>query len=144
MPEPIQSVWRNITEHDPSQDVCSEPPAAEIFAPQAANSSEPAVPSASSSAPAVTLLVSRHPPAGVAARPVAQCLSEEAALLTAGSVLLRSTGALVVTAPTILGEIPAITAFIGSAIAVGVTAAMYLNCRDAKQEDAKLGVGVRP
>jgi hypothetical protein len=71
-------------------------------------------------------LVSKHPPASSAA----QCTTEKAALLVASGALIRSAGALVVTAPTVLGEIPAITAFIGSAIAVGVTTAMYLNCED--------------
>jgi hypothetical protein len=86
------------------------------------------------------LLVSKHPPAGAAAA-ATQCRSEEAALLTASGVLLRSAGALVVAAPTAVAEIPAITAFIGSAIAVGVSAAVYLNCKDVKHENAKLSVG---
>lgn len=60
-------------------------------------------------------------------------------MITAGAALLRSTGALAVAAPTALGEIPAITAFIGSAIAMAVTTAMYRNCTEAKQEDATPG-----
>ena len=128
MPEPIQSVGRNITEYDPSNDVCSEPPAAKPGVARAGGSSEPPA----ASPPAVTLLVNKHPPAGTAAAAAAQCLSEEAALLTASGVLLRSAGALVVAAPTAVGEIPAIAAFIGSAVAVGVTAAMYLNCKDTE------------
>jgi hypothetical protein len=134
VPEPIQSVGRNIAEYDPSNDVCSEPPAAKPDATPGGDSSQP--PAAHPSA--VTWLVSKHPPTGAAA--ATQCLSEKAALLTAGGVLLRSAGALVVAAPTAVAEIPAITAFIGSAIAVGVSAATYLNCKDAEHADAKLNV----
>lgn len=69
-------------------------------------------------------LVSQHPPAH------AECVNEKAALVVASGVLLRTAGALTVAAPTLLGEIPAITAFIGSAMAVGATAAQYVHCRD--------------
>jgi hypothetical protein len=86
------------------------------------------------------LLVNQHPAPGTAAAASAQCLPEKAALLTASGALLRSAGALVVAAPTAVGEIPAIAAFIGSAIAVGVTAALYLNCQDAEDQAVKSSV----
>jgi hypothetical protein len=126
VPEPIQSVGRNVCEYDPSQDVSSAAPAPKP------NEAVPNPPPESS--PAVNLLVSKNPPAEAR-----QCVSEKAALIVASSALLRSAGAMAVAAPTLLAEVPAIAAFIGSAIAVGATAALYANCTDkaAAKSNAK-------
>lgn len=127
MPEPIQSAVSNSCEYDPSNDVSRTPPAA---APVGAPSNSNAPPSANE--PGVELLLSKHPPSGNAG----QCVSEKAALIVAGGALLRSAGAMAVTSPTLIGEIPAITAFIASTIAVGATAAAYLNCTDGAKASA--------
>jgi hypothetical protein len=119
VPEPIQSVGRNVCEYDPSQDVSSAAPAPKP------NAAEPKPPP--DHPPGVNLLVSKNPPAA-AAPP--QCVSEKAALIIASSQLLRSAGAMTVAAPTLLAEVPAIAAFVASAIAVGATAAQYANCTD--------------
>jgi hypothetical protein len=110
-----------VCEYDPSQDVSSAAPAPKP------NAAEPKPPPAHP--PGVNLLVSKNPPA--AAAPAAQqCVSEKAALIIASSQLLRSAGAMTVAAPTLLAEVPAIAAFVASAIAVGATAAQYANCTD--------------
>lgn len=59
-----------------------------------------------------------------------QCLAEGGALALAAGRLIASTGTIVLAAPTVAGAIPAIFGFIGSAIATGASAALYLNCRD--------------
>ena len=123
MPDPIQSVSSNSCEYEPPFEVNSAPPAA---AHSTVDSSKPP-PGASD--PAVALLVSKHPPR--------QCVSEKAALMVASGALIRSAGAMVVAAPTAIGEIPAITAFIASSIAVAATAAMYLNCEEDKLAASK-------
>jgi len=122
-------VVRNSCEYDPSHDVCSAPPATSSSRNPPDNPTAPPT----ASAPAVELLVSKHQASGSGG----QCVSEEAALAVAGGALIRSAGAMVVTAPTWVGEIPAITAFIASAIAVGATSAMYLNCEDAAKAAPK-------
>ena len=43
-----------------------------------------------------------------------------------------------VAAPSLIAEVPAVAAFIGSAIAVGATAAQYLNCTDERDASAKV------
>ncbi len=129
LPETIQFVGSNSCEYDPSVNVCSAPPVAPSNGAQATTASPPTL----SSEPAVELLVSKHPPPGSAR----QCVAEKAALMVAGGALIRSAGAMVVTAPTALGEIPAITAFIASAIAVGASTALYLNCEDNAKAASK-------
>lgn len=125
MPEPVQSVGRNMCEYDPSQDVSRAPPAPKP------NVAEPGATPATP--PGVSALVSQNPPEA------RHCMAEKAALATASGALLRSAGAMTVAAPTLLGEVPAILGFIGSAIAVGATAAQLLNC----EEDAKAASGVK-
>ena len=124
MPEPVQSVGRNICEYDPSQDVSRAPPAPKP------NATDPHATAASP--PGVAVVVNQNPPA-------APCMAEKAALAAASGTLLRSAGAMAVAAPTLLGELPAILGFIGSAIAVGAAAAQLANCQDeaAAQSGAK-------
>jgi len=69
-----------------------------------------------------------------------QCLVEGGALALASGRLLASAGALVVAAPTVVGEIPVILGFVGNAIAVGASAAMYFNCKDEVAANAKSNV----
>jgi hypothetical protein len=127
VPEPIQSVSSNSCEYDPTPEVSSAPP---VAGPSIAdNAHAPQV----ASEPAVELLVSKHP----STDGLRQCVSEKAALLVASGALIRSAGAMVVTAPTAIGEIPAITAFIASSIAVAATGAMYLNCEDDAKAASK-------
>jgi hypothetical protein len=78
-------------------------------------------------------LVDKHPPGG-GAHP---CAHEGAALVIASGNLLRSAGAMVIASPTLIAEVPAVAAFIGSAIVVGATAAQYLNCTDERDATAK-------
>ena len=126
MPEPVQSVGINACEYDPSHDVCSAAPAPTPSPPPTApNSDLPA---------AVAQLVDKHPPAGGAH----SCAGEGAALLVASGNLIRSAGAMAVAAPSLIAEVPAVAAFIGSAIAVGATAAQYLNCTDERDAAGKL------
>ena len=122
MPEPIQSVASNSCEYDPSNEVSRAPAAA---TPASTPANDPAPPPTASQ-PGVELLLGKHPPHASAG----QCVNEKAALILAGGALIRSAGAMAVTSPTLVGEIPAITAFIASAIAVGATAATYLSCSD--------------
>jgi hypothetical protein len=85
--------------------------------------------------PAVTHLVSNHKPTSAGG----ECTKEAATLVVATGSLLGSLGGLVVAAPTLIGEIPAILKFIGSAAAVGAAAATYANCKDeaAAKSEAK-------
>jgi hypothetical protein len=109
-----------MCEYDPSQDVSRAPPAPKP------NGAAPATPTG------VTVLVKQNPPA-------AQCMTEKAALAAASGALLRSAGAMAVSAPTLLGELPAILGFIGSAIAVGATAAQLANCQEEAAAAARAG-----
>ncbi len=130
MPEPIQSVGSNSCEYDPSYDVSNTSP---VTPPTSAPSSNSSAAPSSTSEPGVELLVSKHPPGGGSR----QCVTEKAALLVASGALVRSAGVMVVAAPTAIGEIPAITAFIASSIAVAATAALYLNCEDDAKATSK-------
>jgi len=76
--------------------------------------------------PAVSKLVNNHRPPSA----VGQCTNEAAALVAAGGRMLGSVGAMVVAAPTLIGEVPLILGFIGNAAALGAAAAMYANCKD--------------
>lgn len=76
--------------------------------------------------PAVTQLVSNHKPTSTGG----QCTREAATLVAATGSMLGSLAGLVVAAPTVIGEIPAILKFIGSAAAVGAAAATYASCKD--------------
>lgn len=124
VPEPTQSVGRNMSVYDPSQDVSSEPPAPKP--PQAVASPPPASPSG------VTVLVSKNPPATSL-----QCVGEKAAFATAAGSLVRAAGGMVVATPTLVAAIPAIASFIASAMAVGATAAVLANCEDDAAAKAK-------
>jgi hypothetical protein len=105
-----------MCEYDPSQDVSRAPPAPKP--------NDASAPSPSPASPAVVQLVKQHPPA------VGQCVGEEAAFAAASGALIRSIGGLAVGAPTVVGAIPAVLGFIGSAIVVGATAARLANCHD--------------
>ncbi len=133
MPDPIQSVSSNICEYDPTPDVNSAAPVDTPTVSPTASLPGYSDQGSAASQPAVELLVSKHP----SADGLRQCVSEKAALIVASGALLRSAGAMVVTAPTAIGEIPAITAFIASSIAVAATAAMYLNCEDDAKAASK-------
>jgi hypothetical protein len=82
---------------------------------------------------AVTKLVDGHK----AASGVGQCTTEAAALAGATGRMLGSVGAMVVAAPTVIAEVPVILGFIGNAVALGATAALYLNCKDEVAEKSK-------
>lgn len=105
-----------MCEYDPSQDVSRAPPA-----PKAIDWNPSPAPATS---PGAAQLMKHHPPAP------GQCFGEEAALAVASGTLIRSLGVLVAAAPSGVGELPAILGFIGSAIAVGATAAQLVHCRD--------------
>ncbi len=125
MPDPIQSVSTNSCEYPILDENTALPVASATNGPSAAPAASTST-SSSTTEPAVEQLVRQHPSSSSARH----CTSEKAALLVATGALIRSVGAMVVTAPTALGEIPAITSFVASSIAVGVTAAQYLNCED--------------
>ena len=125
MPESIQSVGSRASQYSsPSLEVSLAPPTPN---PNELQSRQPP-----ELPPAVTRLVSNHQPTST----VGECTKEAAALVVATGSLLGSIGGLVVAAPTLIGEIPAILKFIGSAAAVGAAAATYANCKDeaAKSE----------
>jgi hypothetical protein len=107
--------------YDPSQDVSS---------PASAPTAEPIPPPGN--AAGVTALVNKHPPPASG-----QCLSEKAAVAVASGNLVRAAGNVIVGAPTLVGDIPAILTFIGSAIALGATAAALVNCHDDAVMKAK-------
>lgn len=117
MPEPVQSAGRNMCVYDASQDVCSAPPAP--TSPQTTVNPPPA------SAPGVTALVNKHPPAALQ-----QCLGERVAVAVAAGNLVRAAGGMAAASPTVIGAIPAITSFIGSAIIAGAAAAALANCEE--------------
>jgi hypothetical protein len=127
VPEPIQSAGRNMSVYEPSQDVSSAAPAPEP--PQSAASAPPPSP------PGVTALVNKNPPPASM-----QCSSEKTALALATGNLVRAAGGMTVATTTIIGAIPAIASFIGSAIAVGATVAALANCEDAAAAKAKAKV----
>lgn len=81
--------------------------------------------SQAAAAPAVTLLVKQNPPAGANS-----CSNEGAALAVAGANVLGSLGRVVVGAPTLIAEIPAILGFIAASVAAGAAAAKYVDCRE--------------
>lgn len=115
MTSTIQSVASNASVYDPSQHLSLAPPAAA----SGSQSTAPAPP------PAVTLLVKQNPPAAGGA------CTEEAAKLAAASVnMLRSLGQVVVGAPTVVAEIPAILGFIAAAMLTGAAAADYADCKE--------------
>jgi len=119
VPEPIQSTGINSSVYDPAQDVCSAAPAT-------VSSPPPAHPSGA------TTLVNKNPPSALP-----PCLPEKAALAAAAGNLVRATGGVIIGSPTVVGDIPAILVFIGSAISVGATAAALANCEDSAAAQAK-------
>jgi hypothetical protein len=121
VPEPIQSAGSNMCVYDPSQDVSS---------PASAPTAEPIPPPGNPAG--VTALVNKHPPSSSG-----QCLSEKAAFAVASGNLVRAAGNVIVGAPTLVGDIPAILTFIGSAITLGATAAALVNCQDDAAMKAK-------
>ena len=120
VPEPIQSAGSNASLYDPSLDVCSEPSAPT----SAATESRPPPPPPP---PGVSKLLSD---VQRAIAPGGQCLPEAGALAVTGGRMVASAAAMAVAAPTLIAEIPAVLAFIGNAVALAGSAALYANCRD--------------
>jgi hypothetical protein len=110
----IQSVGSNTSVYDPSPHMSSAPPASASGAPPSA------------SPPAVTQLVKQNPPAGAGN----SCVAEGTALAAATANLLGSLGRVVVGAPTLIAEVPALLGFIAAAMQTGAAAANYANCKD--------------
>jgi hypothetical protein len=75
--------------------------------------------------------VNKNPPAAL------QCLGERAAAAAAAGNLVRAAGGMAVVSPTVLGAIPAIAGFIGSAIVAAAAAAVLANCEDKAAAKAK-------
>jgi len=121
-------VASNASQYSPSEAVSVAPPASK---PDELQSRPPPEPPP----PAVTQLVNNHKPTPA----VGQCTNEAAGLISASGRMLGSVGAMVVASPTLIGELPAILAFIGNAAALGAAAALYANCKDevAAQSKAK-------
>jgi hypothetical protein len=121
VPEPIRSAGSNMCVYDPSQDVSSA---------ASAPTAEPIPPPGNPAG--VTALVNKHPPPASG-----QCLSQKAAVAVASGNFVRAAGSVIVGAPTLAGDIPAILTFIGSAITLGATAAALANCQDDAAEKSK-------
>ena len=120
MSSTIQSVSSNAScVHDASEylSIAPAPPL------EPAASGEPSCQSAA--APAVIQLLKQNPPGGANS-----CTEEGVALAIAGANVLGSLGRVVVAAPSVVGEIPALLGFIASAMVAGAAAAKYVDCKE--------------
>jgi hypothetical protein len=125
MPEPIQSGGAATSLYDASLDICDGLQTRDPYPPGAA-ATDHGLPAAD---PAVLTLVNGHD-----SRTKTDCRPQQVAVAQAGVAVAGSLAAMAAATPTLLGVLPGIVGFIGSAVALGKTVADYQNCEDGLQK----------